>query len=49
MQRKRRATVLMKKYTLWFFKMGAGVFVYFKKIIMKIIENYLSSDAAVKE
>ena len=32
--------VAMNKWTGWFFKMGAGVFIYFKKIIMKIIEDY---------
>ena len=40
MQKKRRATVLFKKYMVWFFKMGAGVLKYFEKIMMKIIENY---------
>jgi len=40
MQNKRRATVPMKKYTLWFFKMGGGVFIYFEKVIMKMVENY---------
>jgi len=31
--------VTMNKGTGWFFKLGDGVFVYFEKVIMEIIEN----------
>jgi len=40
MKKKRRAGVLFKKYPLWFFKMRAGVFIYFEDVMMKMIENY---------
>jgi hypothetical protein len=49
MQNKRRATVPIKKYTLWFFKIAAGVFIYFEEVLMKIIKNYFKCDAVRKE
>ena len=40
MQRKRGATVLLKKYVVWFSKMLINAFIYFEKIVMKIKKNY---------
>ena len=46
MQSKRCATVPIKKYPLWFFKMLINAFICFEKIMMKIIKNYFKGEAA---
>jgi hypothetical protein len=45
----RHARVLCKKYPIWFFKMAAGVFIYFEDVMMEMIENYFKSDMARKK
>jgi hypothetical protein len=40
MQKKRRATVLMKKYPVWFFKLLVDALICFRDIMMEIKRNY---------
>jgi hypothetical protein len=40
MQKKRRATVLLEKYVVWFSKMLINAFISFKDVIMAMPKKY---------
>jgi len=48
-KKKRRAGVLWKKYPIWFFKMAAGVFIYFEDVILKVAKDGFSGQGARKK